>query len=119
MAPTPYAGTLRCRKLKDGKPASYRFTASDVAGELVTFDDLGDRTAIVVPSGGLEVVDLTLKGAGVDTDTLRVRKGTSDGSIFLDHALLANTTTDRATRLQDLLGARLEPGEEYGFVQVA
>lgn len=121
MAAEPYTGTIRTRTAQ-GKPNSFRFEADDVAGNPVTFPDLGDRASIVVPQGGLQIVDMTLRpnasgNFGTDTDTLQLRKGVSDLPIFLDNDLLGDTSTDRATRLQDLLGQWLEPGQEYTLLQ--
>lgn len=121
MAADPFSGTLRCRDPDTGEPVGFRFTASDVQGDFVQFPDL-DASSIQVPNRGLDIVDLTLKpgaggGFGVDTDSLVLRKGVQNKSVFLDNDLLGNTTTDRATRLQDLLGSHLEGGASYTFVQ--
>lgn len=126
MAAVPYAGTVRVRRLTNngrgsptGPPVHLRFSADDVDGNAVTFDGLNDEASFTVPLSGYIIEDFTLRGAGEDTDSLNLRKGTSQTDVFLDNDLLADTSTDRASRLQGLLGERLEPGARYSFVQQA
>lgn len=121
MAQTPFKGTLVMRPAVGGPNVNLRFSASDVANALATFDDLGAATNFSVPvsSGGYVVEDIILSAAGVDTTQLQIRKQTADTTIILRDSLLASTTVEAGTRTQGLRGMVFGAGSQYGLKQLA
>jgi hypothetical protein len=121
MTATPFKGTLVAHTRRGNVPVNMRFSASDVANALVTWDDLNAIAQLTIPmaSGGYVVDDLNLSAAGVDTTQIQVRKGTADTPSIVRDSLLANATTDAVSRCQGLRGRVLEPGATYFLKQLA
>ncbi len=118
MTATPFAGTVRAYKVpvagyangkpvpmlgRDGKvvksePYDLNFTASDVAGAMVIFTDIGAAVTQVTDAGFLWVEDILLSAAGVDTTKIQWRKSQADLPKVHRDSLLANTTTSKESR---------------------
>ena|SRR5688572_239949 len=117
---TPFAGLLSALD-RSGRPVTYRITFSDVADAFGTFTDLpGTPSVLTVPEGGLTLVDLSTAAAATVT-AVTVTKGTSVLPVVLPFAVLLRTLSgmDGKSRLGPLYGVRLEPGQQYGFKQLA
>lgn len=117
---TPFAA-LASFKDGAGRPVSYRITFSDVANAFGTFDDLpGTPSVLTIPDGGLTLVDLSAAAAATVT-AVTVTKGTSTLPVVLPFAVLLRTLSgmDGPSRLGTLYGVKLEPGQQYGFKQLA
>lgn len=117
---TPFAGLA---SFVDGRgnPVTYRITFSDVANAFGTFDDLpGTPGVLTIPQGGLTLTDLSAAAAATVT-AVTVTKGTSVLPVVLPFAVLLRTLAgmDGKSRLGPLYGAKLEPGQQYGFKQLA
>lgn len=107
MVATPFSGVITF-----ASGASVTFSADDVDGNFITFDDTGLDS--YQPEGDQTIVDIALTAAGVDTTKLSVfRNGNERGVKLLDATLLAS--------LEDRLKVplTLQAGVRYQFKQQA
>lgn len=122
MVATPFKGTVVTSHDRAGnRPGpTLRFSASDVANALVTFDDIGGTPSFFTPPPkGLYIQDILLSAAGVDTKALVWTKGTvTTDKVLRDAALVETLSVDAKSRCQGQKGAFLEGGVQYGLKQL-
>lgn len=118
---TPFAALASGVETATGRPWSYRITFSDVANAFGTFDDLpGTPGVLTVPATGYTLTDLSAAAAATVT-AVTITKGTQVLPVVLPFAVLLRTLSgmDGKSRLGPLYGIKLEPGQQYGFKQLA
>lgn len=105
-----------------GKPGpDYRFTASDVAGAFVLYADLpGTPGFITVPATGLRLADLQVSAVGGTVVALQFTKGVARLDKIRRMGPLLDTLAGKngQDRLGPLYNMPLEPGAQYGLVQL-
>lgn len=97
MAATPYTGTVTMRVRRTGEVSVQPFTASDVANAYVTFTN-SNNNFISAPGAKGDLVDITdiaLSAAGVDTTQINLRASFRDTGISWRGGSLVQTINNR------------------------
>lgn len=89
MAATPFKGILTLKGLQTGADYALPFSASDVAAAFVTYDGTG-ATAYTPPEK-VQLVDIVLTAAGVDTSRLDLFVNGTQAPISFNDASVKNT----------------------------
>ena len=109
-------------KLGNGRAGpTLRLAFSDVAAAFGTFTDLpGTPAFLTVPASGLRLADLSVSAVGGTVVALQFTKGVERKAAILSMGPLLNTLAGKngQDRLGELFNMPLEPGAQYGIVQL-
>lgn len=106
MVATPYTGTLVMRNRMTGEVSAQPFTASDVANAYVTFTNSNNNFIQAPGSKGhiVDITDITVSAAGVDTTQLNIRASYKDTGISLRGGSLVQTINNRISTPIPIVG---------------
>lgn len=119
MVAVPFKGVVESTYGSGAPGPAYRFSANDVAGGMVTFDDIPGTPSFIQFPAGLRLSDIKISAAGTDTKALVVTRGTETTSrIFRQAPLVETLALDGKQRLGNAFGLPLAPGLQYGIKQL-